>query len=96
MIRSDLEFLIHSFIDENLFPWLDPSLHERYLILRYVSSFNSYLSRQLTTHDVDINQLFTIEALNDEADLIADRNLTTGEIIGLEEVIFTERDSFDR
>ncbi|CAF0719337.1 unnamed protein product [Rotaria sp. Silwood1] len=69
-IRSDFDHLLHSFVDENQFPWLDPSLHER----------------QLTTHDIDINQLFTIEALNDEHDLVADRNLTTGEIIGLCEV----------
>jgi hypothetical protein len=32
--------------------------------------------------------LFTIEAVNDEYDLVADRNLTTGEIIGLHEVKF--------
>ncbi|CAF3357942.1 unnamed protein product [Rotaria sp. Silwood1] len=69
-IRSDFDHLLHSFVDENQFPWLDPSLHER----------------QLTTHDIDINRLFTIEALNDEHDLVADRNLTTGEIIGLCEV----------
>ncbi len=49
-------------------------------------SYYSYLIRQLTTHDIDVNQLFTIEALNDECDLVADRNLTTGEIIGLLEV----------
>jgi hypothetical protein len=42
----------------------------------------------LTTHDIDINRLLTIEALNDEWDLVADRNLTTGEIIGLREVKF--------
>ena len=42
--------------------------------------------RQLITHEVDVNQLFTIETLNDEYDLVADRNLTTGEIIGLNEV----------
>ena len=51
----------------------------------------SYLSRQLTTHNIDINQLMTIEASNDEADLVADRNLTTGEIIGLQEVTFPKR-----
>ncbi|CAF3908968.1 unnamed protein product, partial [Rotaria sp. Silwood2] len=69
-IRSDFDHLLYSFVDENQFPWLDPSLHER----------------QLTTHDIDINRLFTIESLNDEHDLVADRNLTTGEIIGLCEV----------
>ncbi|CAF1384362.1 unnamed protein product, partial [Adineta steineri] len=69
-VRSDFDKLLHTFVDENQFPWLDPSLHER----------------QLTTHDIDINRLFTIEALNDEYDLVADRNLTTGEILGLHEV----------
>ncbi|CAF1072155.1 unnamed protein product [Rotaria sordida] len=69
-IRSDFDILLHSFVDENQFPWLDPSLHER----------------QLTTHDIDINRLFTIETLNDDYDLVADRNLTTGEIIGLCEI----------
>jgi len=49
----------------------------------------------LTTHDLDLNQLLTIEALNDESDLVADRNLTTGEILGLQEVIIllTQRNS---
>lgn len=40
----------------------------------------------MITHEVDVDQLFTIETLNDEYDLVADRNLTTGEIIGLNEV----------
>ncbi|CAF2047691.1 unnamed protein product [Rotaria magnacalcarata] len=69
-IRTDFDDILQSFVDENQFPWLDPSLHER----------------QLTTHDIDVNRLFTIEALKDESDLVADRNLTTGEIIGLCEV----------
>lgn len=46
----------------------------------------THLSRQLTTHDVNLNQLMTIEAMNDEDDLVADRNLCTGEIVGLREV----------
>lgn len=29
-IRSDFDHLLNSFVDENQFPWLDPSLHERY------------------------------------------------------------------
>lgn len=33
-VRNDFEFLLQSFVDENQFPWLDPSLHERYSIKR--------------------------------------------------------------
>ncbi len=29
-VRNDFDYLLHSFVDENQFPWLDPSLHERY------------------------------------------------------------------
>ena len=27
--RTDFDHLLYSFVDENQFPWLDPSLHER-------------------------------------------------------------------
>lgn len=29
LTRTDFDHLLHSFVDENQFPWLDPSLHER-------------------------------------------------------------------
>lgn len=32
--RTDFDHLLHSFVDENQFPWLDPSLHERYVTCR--------------------------------------------------------------
>ena len=44
------------------------------------------ISSPLQAHDINVQQLFTIEALNDESDLVPDRNLITGEIIGLREV----------
>ena len=44
------------------------------------------ISSPLQAHDIDVQQLFAIEALNDESDLVPDRNLITGEIIGLREV----------
>lgn len=43
-------------------------------------------SRELKCRDVDVDKLLTIEMLNDEFDLIADRDLRTGEILGLDEV----------
>jgi len=43
-VRNDFEFLLQSFVDENQFPWLDPSLHERYSIgcFLFVIKFNAY------------------------------------------------------
>ena len=93
--RSDFDYLIHSFVDEDKFPWLDPCLHERFLSCFFFycniiknKKKKSYLFRDLITHELDIDRLFTIESLNDEYDLVADRNLTSGEIIGLDEVKF--------
>ena len=50
-----------------------------------LTSLRSF-SSPLQVHDIDIQQLFTIETLNDESDLVPDRNLITGEIVGLREV----------
>ena len=38
--RNDFEHLLESFLDENQFPWLDPSLHERYFTDRIHSIDN--------------------------------------------------------
>lgn len=50
------------------------------------SHLSARISSPLQVHDIDVQQLFTIEALDDESDLVPDRNLITGEIIGLREV----------
>ena len=41
-VRSDFDCLLQSFVDENQFPWLDPSLHERYFCLVLFSNNHIY------------------------------------------------------
>lgn len=47
---------------------------------------NVFHRRTLNSSQIPSDRLFTFETLNDEEDLVAERNLTTGEILGLTEV----------